>query len=529
MLKKFISALCCTFLLFALASPVLAGKNDTLIYGKSHAAITLDPAQIDEGGSSHVVVNMVETLLEFKPGTTELVPHLAKSYTVSEDGKEITFVLRKGVKFHDGTEMNADAVVFSLSRQHDKDHPYYQYGTWKQWGANNWSDKYNEDGTIKNKGIIKEIEKVDDYTVKVTLNEPDSSIIVQFASYYTGIISPTALKKDPENFKKHPVATGPFQFQKWVKDDYVAVERFDDYWGEPTKLKRVIFKVYPDGTARSMALKKGEVDIIDPPDYDNLAGLMKDPDVNVLTADGLTVGYVCMFVKRAPFDNKLVRQAMNYAINREEIIKAVYGELGVPSKLPLPTSHWAYDNELQAYEYNPEKAKELLAEAGYADGMTIELFALPVARPYNPDGRKVAEIMQAQLKKVGVEAKIVSYDIGTYWDKVDAGEFDMAMTGWSGGPDPDSFLYKLFTKGYLNSSQWINDEYIDMVTKAKHVSDQAARTEFYKNAQEILKEEAPIIPLAQGVLAYPMSKRVQGFVIYPTDEWYFKFVSLSDE
>lgn len=529
MLKKLSCVVWCVVLLFGVSTFGAAAQNDTLIYGKGHSAITLDPGQIDEGGSSHVVIQIVETLVEFKPGTTEVVPGLAESYEISEDGKEITFHLRKGVKFHDGTEMDADAVVFSLARQHYKDHPYHDYGPWKQWTSNGWSDTYNEDGSLKSPGVIKDILKVDDYTVKVTLNEPDASIMVSFSAYYAGIISPTAFKKDPENFKKHPVATGPFQFTKWVKDDYVAVERFDEYWREPAKLKRVIFKVYPDATARSMALKKGEVDIIDPPDYDNLLELMKEPNVKVLKQEGLTVGYVCMFVKRAPFDNKLARQAMNYAVNKEEIIKAVYGELGTPSKVPIPKLLWGYNEEIEPYSYDPEKAKELLAEAGYGDGFEIELFALPVSRPYNPNGRKVAEIMQAQLKQVGVDAKIVSYDIGTYWDKVDAGEFDMAMTGWTGGADPNNYLFKLFTEGYLNSSQWINEEYIDLVTRAKQVMDREERANLYKEAQVILHEEAPIIPLANGVLVYPMLKRVQGFVMYPTDEWLFKTVSLADE
>lgn len=526
MFKKLAVCMGVGIVFFSLAVLAGAADNDTLIYGKGHAAIVLDPAMVDEGGSSRIVTQIVDSLVELELGTMEIVPSLAENFEVSADGLEITFSLRKGVKFHDGTEMDADAVVFSLARQHYTDHPYNQYGPWKQWSANNWPDKYNEDGTLKSTGIIKDILKVDDYTVKLVLNEPDATILMQLTGYYAGIISPTAYEKDPEGFKKHPVGTGPFQFAKWVKDDYVAIERFDDYWREPAKLKRVIFKVYPDATARSMALKKGEVDLIDPPDYDSLVQLMEEPNVQILKVDGLTVGYVCMFVNKAPFDNKRVRQAMNYAIQKDEIITAVYGELGMSSSMPLPTSSWAYNTEITPYEYNPDKAKELLAEAGYADGVEIELFALPVSRPYNPNGRKVAEIMQAQLKEVGVTAEIVSYDIGTYWDKVDAGEFDMAMTGWSGSPEPDSFLYKLFTKGYLNSSQWINDEYIDLVTKAKQTPDQEQRKAYYFQAQEIMHEEAPIIPLAQGVLFYPMSTRVKGFQVDPADEWRFELVSL---
>jgi len=370
--------------------------------------------------------------------------------------------------------------------------------------------------------------KVDDYTVKVLLNELDTSIMYNFALYFTSIVSPTAAEKLGEDFKKQPVGTGPFKFVEWIKDDRVTLERFDDYWGEPAGVQRLIMKVYPDPTARSLALKKGEVDMIEPPDYDNLLQLMTAPNVVVDFSEIYSIGYVCFQVEKAPFDDVRVRRALNHAINKDEIIKGVYGVLGSPGHIPLPKDMWSYNEDIKPYGYDPEKAKALLAQAGYPDGFECELFALPVSRPYNPNGMKVAEIMQAQLAAVGVDADIISYDIGTYWDKVDAGEFDLCMTGWTGEGDPDDFLYNLFTEGYLNSARWYNDEYIDLVTQAKKRTSLEDRAELYEQAQEILHEEAPIIMLAYVVDSMPMRNRVVGYIPYPTGKLVLKHVRLVD-
>jgi len=500
----------------------------TLVFGKRQPAIALDPGAVDEGGSSGVTTQIFESLLSYEPGTTNLAPALAEDWEISDDGLEITFYLREGVKFHDGTEMDADAVVFSFMRQLDKDHPFHQYGPWKYWSSKGWSPRYEEDGTLKDPGVIKDVVKVDDYTVKVLLNELDTSIMYNFALYFTSIVSPTAAEKLGEDFKKQPVGTGPFKFVEWIKDDRVTLERFDDYWGEPAGVQRLIMKVYPDPTARSLALKKGEVDMIEPPDYDNLLQLMTAPNVVVDFSEIYSIGYVCFQVEKAPFDDVRVRRALNHAINKDEIIKGVYGVLGSPGHIPLPKDMWSYNEDIKPYGYDPEKAKALLAQAGYPDGFECELFALPVSRPYNPNGMKVAEIMQAQLAAVGVDADIISYDIGTYWDKVDAGEFDLCMTGWTGEGDPDDFLYNLFTEGYLNSARWYNDEYIDLVTQAKKRTSLEDRAELYEQAQEILHEEAPIIMLAYVVDSMPMRNRVVGYIPYPTGKLVLKHVRLVD-
>lgn len=515
-MKKLLVILMMALMALSFGSAAFA-KKTTFIYGKSQPAIWLDPGVVDEGGSSSVCTQMFESLVTYEPGGTKIIPELAESWEFSEDGKLLTFHLRKNVKFHDGTPMNADAVVFSLARQHFNDHPFHQYGPWKYYETSGFKDVY-KDGKLKKEGIIKDIRKVDDYTVEIELTKPDAPIMVNFTLYFTSIVSPTAAEKYGADFRKNPVGTGPFKFVEWVKDDHVMLVKNEDYWGEPAGVDRLIFKVYPDGTARSLALEKGEVDMIDPPDADNLKKLAANDDINIMAKPGLTMGYLCMNVERPPFNNVLVRQAVNHAINKDQIIKAVFGKLGSVATGPVPPSLWGLNRDLEPYDYNPAKAKELLKKAGVAEGTSFELFALPVARPYNPNGKKVAEILQAQFKAVGLNAKIVTYEIGTYWDKVDAGEFDMCMTGWSGEPDPNDFLFRLFTPGYLNSARWNNEEYNKLVSDARTVMDVEKRTELYEKAQVILHEEAPIVMLAYGVLTSPMRNYVKGHVIYPSNK-----------
>ena len=497
-------------------------KGGVLVFGRAGDAVGLDPARETDGESFYIADNIYNCLVEFKPGTTEIIPALAESWSVSDDGLVYTFKLRRGVKFHDGTSFNADAVVFSLKRQLDENHPYYQYGPWKYWGYMDMS------------GIISDIVAVDNYTVKFTLKKAEAPFIANLAMNFAAIMSPTAVKKYKEDYTNNPVGTGPFKFVSWVKDDNIVVERFDGYWGKKAYLDRVIFKVVPDATARFLALRKGEVDIIDFPSPEDIPTIKKTKGLKVVQQAGLNVGYLAMNTEKKPFDNKLVRQAVNYAINKSDIIKGVYGDLGQPAKNPIPPGMWSYNNDVVDYAYNPTKAKQLLAQAGYPDGFSTTFWAMPVSRPYNPNGKKVAEIMQNQLAQVGIKASIVSYDWGTYLDKTDNGEHDMALLGWTGdNGDPDNFLWVLLSapaavKPAGNIAFWKDAEFTSLIKQAKESSDVALRTSLYKKAQIVFKEEAPWVPIAHSIVVEPMRESVQGFLLYPTGKRVFTSVWLDD-
>ena len=517
MKRTLMAALCCVLAGASILTAADSKAGGMLVYGKPKDARTLDPASVDEGNSSMVVTNIFESLLGYKPGTTELVPRLATSMpTISKDNLEITFKLRQGVKFHDGTTLDADAVVFSLKRQNDKTHPFFQYGPWKDWSSKGWSSTYNSDGSVKTLGIVKDIVKVDNSTVKVLLNKPDSTMLYKFALYFTSVISPAAAQKYGADFKSHPVGTGPFQFVEWQKDSHVALKRFEGYWGEKAHLNGIIFKVFPDEQARILALKKGEADIIDPPGPEGMKTIEEDANLKLQQGDILSIGYLALNCESGPLANKQLRQALSFAVDRKAILNSVYGKTGVYEKLPMPNLLWGYDKSVPDYTFNPEKAKSLIKASGVATPIKLNIMYLPAWRPYNPSGKRVAEIMQAQLKNVGFDVTVQTFDMGTYWDNVDAGKFDVAMTGWTGEGDPDSFLFSLFTEGYLNSSRWKSKAYVDLVTQAKLVYAIPERAKLYSKAEKILMEEAPVLMLARGVEWRPMNKKVQGYVIYPT-------------
>ena len=500
---------------------VSSDKNGgVLVFAHSGDAVGLDPGREDDGETFLVCDNIYETLVEFVPGTTKLQPGLAKSYDISKDGLHYTFHLRKNVKFHDGTDFNADAVLYSLNRQFKKGNPSYKYGPWKYWGY--MSLNY----------IVKDIKKIDDYTVQINLKKPEAPFLSDLAMNFASIVSPTAAKKFKDDFKNHPVGTGPFKFVKWIKDDSIVLEKFQGYWGQKAYLDKVIFKVIPDPTARYLALKKGEADIIDYPAPQDIQNIKNNSSLKIVKQAGLNVGYLAMNTSKKPFNNVLVRQAINYAINKAVIIKAVYGDLGQTAKNPLPPTTWAYDNNIKDYPYNPTKAKELLKKAGLPNGFSTTIWALPVSRPYNPNGRKVAEIIKGQLAKVGIKTKIVSYEWGTYLNKTNRGEHDMALLGWTGdNGDPDNFLWNLLSRDAAkipaeNKAFWKNDKFTALIKKAKETSIQSKRKELYDQAQVVFHSQVPWVCLAHSVVVEPMKTNVMDFKLYPTGKRVFHFVWL---
>lgn len=500
-----------------------AGGDKTggvLVFGRSGDSTGLDPARETDGESYMICDNVYETLVQFKAGTTEIEPGLAESWEISADGLEYVFNLRKGVKFHDGTDFTASDVVFSLERQLKEDHPYYKMGPWKYWSAMDMNN------------IVQDVIAVDDNTVKFILQRPEAPFIANLAMNFAAIVSPEAVEKYGEAFPQNPVGTGPFKFVQWLKDDSITIDRFEEYWGEKAYLDRVIFRAIPDATARYLALKAGEVDLIDYPSPDDIAEMKENKDLKLITQEGLNVGYLSFNNDKKPFDNKLVRQALNYAINRDDVIKGVYGEFGAPAKNPIPPTMWSYNDDIEAYPYDPAKAKKLLAEAGYPDGFKTTFWYMPVSRPYMVNAAKAAEIMQAQFKEIGVETELVTYEWGTYLDKTDNGEHDMCFLGWTGdNGDPDNFMHMLLSiaaaeKPAMNNAFWKNEEYNALVEEAKKATDFNKRVELYKKGQEIFHEEAPWAPIAHSIVVAPMKNEVMDFVLYPTSKRVFHKVWL---
>ena len=481
-------------------------KDQILVFGRGGDSVSLDPAAVTDGESIKVTQNIFDTLLEFNEQDTTVEAGLAKEWEVSEDGLTYTFKLQEGVKFHDGTDFNAEAVVKNFER-------------WSA-GAKDTFYYYNSMFRAEGQDLITSVEATDEKTVVVTLARPQAPFLKNIAMAAFGIASPTAFEANPDTFGDNPVGTGSFKFVEWKRNESITLEKNTEYWQEGLpKLDKIIFRSIPDNSARLNALTTGEIDLADginPSDAEQIKG---NADLQLIERPSMNIGYLGLTATRAPFDNKLVRQAVNYAIDKQAIVDAFFEGYADVAVNPMPSSVSGYNDEITGYEYNPEKAKELLAEAGY-DGKEIELWAMPVPRPYMPDGQKIAEAIQKNLADVGIPAKIVTFEWATYIDKASKGEADAFLLGWTGdNGDADNFLYTLLDEDNIpanNYTYYKNDEVHDLLIAAQSEVDEEKRNELYKQAQVIINEDAPWVNIAHSTPLLAAKKSVTGYVPHST-------------
>jgi dipeptide transport system substrate-binding protein len=521
--------------LLGFASAAFAAK--TLVYCSEGSPEGFNPQYYTTGTTFDAVsVPMFNRLVEFETGTTNIVPGLAESYSASPDGLAYTFKLRKGVKFHSSAkftptrDFNADDVLFSFNRMMDPNHPFAktQAGT---------TYAYFDDMDMKN--IVERVEKVDPLTVRFVLKKPEAPFIANMAMDFASILSAEYAEKmkaagNVETFDREPIGTGPFSFVSYQKDAVVRYKANDHYWGGRPKIDNLVFAITTDASVRYAKLKAGECHVMAFPKPADVALMKNDPAINLISQQGLNVGYIAFNVEKKPFDNKLVRQALNMAVNKKAILDAVFQGAGQPAKNPIPPTLWSYNDKVADYPYDAAKAKALLAQAGYPNGTEVELWYLPVTRPYNPDGKRMAELIQADWEKIGVKAKLITFEWGEYRKRSKTGEQHVMMFGWSGdNGDPDNFFVPLLgcsaVKGGGNVSRWCHKDFEDLVQKAKTVTKQAERAALYEKAQVIAHEEAPWIPIAHSVRFDPVRKEVIGYKMDATAHHYFDKVDLADK
>lgn len=530
-MKKIILAI--FVLLSSIAFAATPQVGGTLVFGRSGDSTTMDPSHATDGESFYAASAVYDNLVQFKYGSTEIEPGLATSWEISDNGLEYKFNLRKGVYFSKTkffkkhSEFTSADVVFSLKRQFDKTNPFNKVGgAFKYWSAMDMSN------------IVKDVIALDKYTVKIVLKKREAPFIANLAMEFSMILSndyaQDLLKKDKtKDLNRKPVGTGPFIFVKWVKDDKIIYTANKNYWNGRPYVNKLIFKVITNNAVRAAELKAGSIHIMDFPNPSEVADLEKNPKIKLVKQAGLNVGWLAFNNERKPFDNVLVRRAIRHAINTKGIVDSVYEGLGTVAVNPIPPTMWSYNTDLKGYDYNPAKARDLLKEAGLENGFETNIWAMPVARPYNPNGRKVAEAIQADLAKVGIKVKIISYDWGTYLKKSSNGEHDMVLIGWTGdNGDPDNFLnillskHAAMTKPAQNRAFWKNDEFTALVDKAKITSDIKIRTMLYKKAQVIFEDQAPVHPIAHSIVVEPMLTKVHGFKLDPVGKRRFKDVWL---
>jgi ABC-type transport system substrate-binding protein len=285
---------------------------------------------------------------------------------------------------------------------------------------------------------------------------------------------------------------------------------------------------------RLIELQQGSIHAMEFPNPDDLQQIRDDEMLELISQPGMSIGYLAMNMDKAPFNNLKVRLAINHAINKATIIEHLYQGMGIPAKNPIPPTLWGYDNTIEDYAYDPELAKRLLTEAGYPDGFETTLWALPVPRPYIPDGRALAEVLQSELRDIGVETKIVTFDWGTYLEKTKNGEHDMAMLGWSADlGDPDNFLYFLLSKSSAekpagNIAFYRSDEMQDALEQARAISDREKRIALYQKAQQIFHKDVPWVPLAHAQRILVINRKVKNLKFHPLTSKYFRQIWLEE-
>ena len=518
--------------LAALAAGSAGAK--TLVYCSEGSPEGFDPALYTAGttfdASSHPIYNR---LVEFVTGTTEVQPGLAESWEASEDGLEYTFHLRKGVKFHSSDkftptrDFNADDVIFSFERQWKEDNPYNKVsgGTWEYFNGMSMQD------------LLKSIEKVDDYTVKFVLNRPEAPMIANLAMDFASIQSKEYADAmlaagTPEMLNQEPIGTGPWSFVAYQKDAVIRYKANPDYWEGKPAIDDLVFAITPDASVRYQKMKANECQIMPYPNPADIEAMKADPDINMLEQEGLNVGYLAYNTKQAPFDNPKVRKALNMAMDKQAIIDVVFQGSGKIAKNPIPPTMWSYNDAVVDDAYDPEAAKAMLAEEGVSD-LSMKVWAMPVQRPYNPNARRMAELIQSDFAKVGVNVEIVSYEWGEYLDRSKAEDRDGAvLLGWTGdNGDPDNFLAVLLGcdgVGGSNRAQWCYQPFEDLIQKAKVTSDMAERTKLYEEAQVAFKEQAPWATIAHSVVFMPVRKEVTGYKVHPLGGHIFYGVDIAE-
>ncbi|PIS11614.1 MAG: ABC transporter substrate-binding protein [Bdellovibrio sp. CG10_big_fil_rev_8_21_14_0_10_47_8] len=519
------------FVLILMTVQVQAAK--TFVYCSEGSPSGFNPQLATDGptfnASSHAIYN---TLVEFKSGTTEVEAGLAESWSISKDGLTYIFKLRKGVQFHSNAlfkptrNFNADDVLFSFNRQRLSNHPYNKIS-----GGN-----YEYFASMDMGKIIKDIVKKDDMTVEFHLSQREAPFLanmaMDFASIFSSEYADAMLKaKTPEKVDTDPIGTGPFVFKSYQKDTLIRYTANPDFFNGKPKIDKLVFSITPDASVRFQKLKVGECHLIAEPAPQDIDSMKSNNKIRVVETEGLNVGYLAFNTRRGPFVKKEVREALNMAFNRKAYLEAIYMNRAVLAQNPMPPTIWSYNEKIKGFDYNPEKAKQLLAKAGYPKGFETEMWTLPVSRPYNPSGKKMGEMMQADLAKIGVKVKLVSFDWPTYLEKSRKGEHQMIQMGWIGdNGDPDNFLNMLLSCNSVTSgsnlARWCNKKFSSLVEMAKQTSDIKKRTELYKKAQEIFKEEAPWATLAYARVFRAMSVDVVGYQLQPFGSELFEKVDL---
>jgi dipeptide transport system substrate-binding protein len=509
----------------ALALSAGGARADTLTVCSEGSPDFLNAALSNSNTSFDVSEQIGDRLVEMEIGTSKVIPGLAQSWTISDEGLRYTFKLRHGVKFQSSAkftptrEMNADDVVFSFTRQFDKSNPYNKVSG----GA------YLTYDDIAG-GIIKSVTKVSDDTVQFDLTKPSASLLsgltVQSFTVWPKEYADAMLKAGtPEMVDNAPLGTGPFQLIQYQKDTLVRFRKFADFWGakggqpdRAAKVDNMVFAITLDPAVRFAKLKTNECQIARYPNPTDLDAMRKTPGIVVPEAPIAAQSFLAFRVDKKPLDDRRVREALAISLDLNNLVKAVFQGSGVPTASLVPTALWGHNATLKPRPYDLARAKALMAEAGYPDGFSTDLWAIPVQRAYMPNGRRAAEMIQADWAKIGVKVNIVTYEWGEFLRRRRAGESTISeMGGTWDYPDPSELMVWQSCDTVASGSNvehWCNKDMTDLINKADVVTNEAERAKLYEQAQVVFNNDIPGVMLADVKAYGATSNKVHGFKLH---------------
>lgn len=508
-----------------------AVDTSTFVFGHAEDATKLDPADITDGESLLVTWQVYEGLTRYKAGSSEVEPALAESWEVSDDGLAWTFKLREGVKFHDGTDFNADAVVWNFERWSDLENPYHK-GDFEYWSSMFQGFKGEVDDAGAPKSFFVAAEAVDPYTVKLTLSRPNAPLLQTLAMGNFAFASPAAVEQAGEKYgtpdgNPIAVATGPYMVDEWKPGEEIVLKANADYWGAVPPTETLVLRVIPDGTQRFLSLQKGEIDGMNQVNPEDIQSAQNDDAVQVVMEPPNNVGYLGFNQAKAPWGNKDCRLAVYQAINKQDIVDALYAGDATTAAQMMPPDLWGYHPSLTDYPYDMAAAATALEACVAAEGplpAKVTFHVPPIQRFYYPKPKELGEAIQSQLAELGIVTEITSPDWRTvYLKEVREGDTELHLLGWGGdNGDPDNFLCQFFCGG---SAQWNSDaegnplppdaDLNTLLRDAATKNTQAERQAMYEQANQMVHDLVLAVPLVHRSAPLLFGAVVQGYTPSP--------------